>query len=123
MKNYVARRLHYEFPDIQVVNGNFKCTDIHQGQLGDCFLLSALAAIAEFPDRIDRIFIQNKRSPKGAYCVALCITGQFREIFIDDILLCSKEKKGNKKEIELAFAKNSQSNFFMIFRPNVGAID
>lgn len=42
------------------------------------------AALAEYPERIKRIFLQRSRSPYHAYCVALCIGGEFREIFLDD---------------------------------------
>lgn len=103
--------MHHEFDDIQVIKDVCSVNDIYQGDLGDCYLLSALSAIAEFPERVERLFVQRKRSPKGAYCVALCITGTFREIYIDDIVLCTKNKISKKKEVRLAFAQNNQGKF------------
>lgn len=43
-----------------------------------------ISAIAEFPDRIKRILIQRNNSPFHAYCIAICITGQFEEVYLDD---------------------------------------
>lgn len=37
--------------------GKIEPNDILQGNMGDCYLLSTLAAIAEYPDRIRRIFV------------------------------------------------------------------
>ena len=66
------------------VYGDISPNDILQGMLGDCYLLSAMAAIAENKDRIKRLFLKRVKSDYGCYCLALCINGQFEEIILDD---------------------------------------
>ena len=36
--------------------------DIKQGALGNCYFLSALSALAEWPDRIRKLFVQHERN-------------------------------------------------------------
>lgn len=80
------KRLSYCYPDLQVFKNGIDAQDIFQGALGDCYLLSAISSIAENPQRIMRLLRQQQRSPKGAYAVALCISGQFETFYIDDLV-------------------------------------
>lgn len=86
LKTLTWKRLSYCYPDVQVIKNGVEAQDIYQGSLGDCYLLSSLSSIAEFPDRVKRILRQQQRSPKGAYAVSLCITGQFETFYIDDLV-------------------------------------
>lgn len=45
--------------------------DVMQGQVGDCWLLAGIAAIAEFPDRIRGLFRESELSPTGEYHVRI----------------------------------------------------
>lgn len=58
--------------------------DIKQGMLGDCYYLSAIAAIAEQEDRIKKLFLARKTNSEGVYCVALCINGMWEDVVLDD---------------------------------------
>ncbi len=62
--------------------------DIIQGGLGDCYLLSAISALAERPNIIERLFLSRKANDEGIYGVWLCDTGEWRLITIDDMFLC-----------------------------------
>ena len=42
--------------DVSIFGNDPSPTDIKQGQLGDCYLLSALSALAEDPERIRKLF-------------------------------------------------------------------
>jgi hypothetical protein len=46
-------------------------SDIGQGQLGDCWLLSALACLAEYPGAIAECLTDAEYSPRGKYGVRL----------------------------------------------------
>jgi hypothetical protein len=85
MQSYTFKRLSYILEKVEVIKGDVNPQDIYQGGLGNCYFLSALASVAEFPNRIKRNLLQVKESPKGAYCVALCITGAWIPYVIDDI--------------------------------------
>ena len=58
-----------------IFEGKIEPKDIKQGKLGDCYLLSALAAISEYPFIIKRIFETTEESSYGAYGVWLFIDG------------------------------------------------
>ena len=51
-----------------------------------------MSSVAEYPDRIKRLFLQRNRSPVGAYCIALCINGEFVEVVVDDLVPVYKDK-------------------------------
>lgn len=82
-----------EFPDILT-------EDVKQGELGDCYFLSVLAALAEDPRRIRDLFPNVEVSKNGCYIIKCYIHGEPREIVIDDHFPC-KEVNG---EMYLAFS-------------------
>mmetsp|Transcript_141481 Transcript_141481/g.368605 ORF Transcript_141481/g.368605 Transcript_141481/m.368605 type:complete len:729 (-) Transcript_141481:619-2805(-) len=77
--------------DWQLFRGTPSSDDVQQGELGDCWFLSSLAALAEFQDgRFLKALIpgQQKVSNSGAYVVRLCLGGVWRDVLIDDRLPC-----------------------------------
>jgi len=67
---------------------NIDAGDILQGGLGDCWLLSAFAAMAEYPDALRSLFEQRATSETGEYSIKLFnfLNGQYQTIRIDDRL-------------------------------------
>jgi hypothetical protein len=67
------KRLSELYPDYSVLNFSEEIKedrsllykDINQGDLGDCYFLCALVSICEFPDKITKIFRENKINKKG----------------------------------------------------------
>lgn len=59
-------------------------TDIVQKTLGDCYLIATICAMAERPSLIKRLLISQKTNKAAVYCVALCITGNWEYVMLDD---------------------------------------
>jgi hypothetical protein len=64
--------------------------DLAQGQLGDCWLIAALATLAEKPSFILNAFITRSYNPRGKYSLRLFDDKiqKFRIITIDDYIPC-----------------------------------
>ena len=67
--------------------------DIKQGELGNCYFLSALSSLAEKPERILRLFEDQDINDQGCYFVRLCVDGIWRYIVVDDFTPCTLNKK------------------------------
>merc|ERR1712100_348216 len=61
------------------------------GYLGDCWLLSSIACLAEFPDAVYDLFITKEVTEDGMYTLKLFDpeAGKWAEITIDDYVPCS----------------------------------
>ena len=68
--------------------GGITPSDIAQGQLGDCWLMAALACLAEHPTAIMKCFITRERNVRGYYVIELYDARQakFVRITLDDFL-------------------------------------
>ena len=58
--------------------------DIKQGYWGDCYFLSAVWALAEYPERIKAIFETKELNSPGIYSVTFYITGEKKTVTVDD---------------------------------------
>ncbi|EGB12371.1 hypothetical protein AURANDRAFT_16362, partial [Aureococcus anophagefferens] len=61
--------------------------DVGQGALGDCWLLSSLSVLANFPELVRRLVWaadDSGRSAAGVFAARLCLAGEFRVVTVDD---------------------------------------
>jgi hypothetical protein len=60
--------------------------DVIQGKLGNCWFLCAISSLAEYPERVERLFRNSHSGPNefGIYGVNICKNGQWTDIVIDD---------------------------------------
>ena len=71
---------------MRLFSGKIEPADIGQGQLGDCWLMTALACLSEFPGAIQNIFETDEYNARGRYVVRL-YCGQKRrweDVVVDD---------------------------------------
>ena len=52
--------------------------------------MGSIAALAETPSRIAKLFVNRDANPSGCYAINLCEQGLWREIIIDDYIPCHK---------------------------------
>jgi calpain-15 len=62
----------YDYSVFEKINNH----DIEQGQLGDCYFLSVLSALAEDPERVKKILVTHKINYAGCYAVNLFVNGE-----------------------------------------------
>jgi len=92
---YVWRRATEFMPlDKMKVFDEIDPNDILQGQLGDCYFLSCLSALAERPKLIKRLFMTEQPNEVGCYAVWLNDNGEWKNFIIDDYFPCSGPNKG-----------------------------
>mmetsp|Transcript_8610 Transcript_8610/g.8569 ORF Transcript_8610/g.8569 Transcript_8610/m.8569 type:complete len:676 (+) Transcript_8610:23-2050(+) len=83
-KSYQWKRASEMYSQPIKVFNNIDPNDIKQGSLGDCYFLSTLSAIAEFPNRIQKLFDTQEYQPSGCYTVNICDQGIWNDFVVDD---------------------------------------
>lgn len=78
-------------PDPHLFVGGASRFDIKQGELGDCWLLAAVACLSQFPDLLNRVIPPNQSFSKdegycGIFRFNFWVFGKWTEVVIDDRL-------------------------------------
>ena len=79
-----------DYPDIFPKNG-ILAQDIVNGKYTNENFLSAIGALAEFPNIIKNLFISEKKNKNGIFGLRICKDGFLQEIVIDDYFPVNKE--------------------------------
>lgn len=74
----------------QLFSQGIEPNDIIQGELGDCWLLSAVAGTAQYPKLIENIFITKQQNEAGIYELCLYVGGSATRVVIDDFIPCKE---------------------------------
>ena len=94
MEDLNIRAMWKRIPDIikhpEFVKGQIEPADILQGSVGDCYFLSAIAALAENDFRIKNLFVDLRVNPMGIYMARIMYKGTLREVVVDDFIPVSE---------------------------------
>ena len=119
-KNYDWCRVEelFDSENYSVFSNGIAVEDIVQGNLSDCYFLSAIGALCKFPKLIENLFLFKEKTKEHIYGIYFFINGIKKLVLIDDYLPCSvshgfKQFAMGKSEeneiwvalIEKAFAK------------------
>mmetsp|Transcript_15663 Transcript_15663/g.24004 ORF Transcript_15663/g.24004 Transcript_15663/m.24004 type:complete len:226 (+) Transcript_15663:21-698(+) len=100
--------------DLAIFADGITPNDINQGGLGDCYFLSTLSVIAEFPERIKKLFLDTSINENSIFAVRLTKNGERIQVVLDDYIPtkdhepCYANAKGNELWVlllEKAWAK------------------
>ena len=80
--------------------------DIAQGELGDCWFMSSVAALAQRPELIQKVFKTKSANPDGFYELYYYHNGQKKVMFLDDHVVT--------KNGEACFAKPNGEEIWVI---------
>ena len=84
----------------KVFAGGVEPDDINQGELGDCYLLSALSVLAEVDGSVQQLFVAHKQNDShGVYVVRLCVRGHWREIILDEMVPCFPDSQSRGQPV------------------------
>ena len=72
-----------------------EAADICQGALGNCWLMSALACLTEFPGSIENVFVQREYNPRGKYSLKLFDIQKkvWTTVNVDDLIPCDGDDR------------------------------
>lgn len=92
MEPYGYARVGELYPDATLFGetGQAEWDDVHQGGSGTCYILAAMAAIAEFPDLVDDVFQQTELNDEGIYAFKFHIRGIPWLVTIDDTVFTNE---------------------------------
>lgn len=90
---------------------NISPNDIAQGNLGDCYLLSAISSLAERPELITRLFDIEVKNRIRLYSVWLNINGLWKLFTLSDEFPCKKDSSGKLQHYS---SKTTQSEIWIM---------
>eukprot|EP01022_Parablepharisma_sp_SALTPOND_P024933 TRINITY_DN5629_c0_g1_i2.p1 TRINITY_DN5629_c0_g1~~TRINITY_DN5629_c0_g1_i2.p1 ORF type:complete len:1130 (+),score=51.26 TRINITY_DN5629_c0_g1_i2:173-3562(+) len=82
--NLVWKRPNDVFKESFDIFDGIDMHDIMQKSLGNCYFLASLSGLAEFPNRIENIFVTKSVNSAGCYALKLFVCGVPRVIVLDD---------------------------------------
>ena len=85
----------FQFDNYCVFSNGIAVEDIIQGELGDCYFLSALGSLCKFPKLLENLFLFKEKTKEGIYGIYFYINGIKKLVLIDDYFPCISGQ-GNK---------------------------
>ena len=83
----------FNFQQYNIFVNDISVDDVRQGYLGNCYLMSSLAAMTNIPQLICQLFRSFQLSKNGCYEIGLNIEGEWEIVLLDDYFPCSKKTR------------------------------
>lgn len=101
---------------MQLFGDQVNASDICQGSLGDCWLLAAMACMAEHKGAIHSLFQTRERDPRGKYKIRLFDGqwGAWRVLTIDDLIPCKKQDWEARQKANPLFSQPNGNELWAI---------
>lgn len=78
------RRIKDLVPKAEFMSNEITPALVLQGQYNDCYWHSAVASLARFKYRIEKLFLKLETNEYGVYGCVLLVDGMYQEILVDD---------------------------------------
>ena len=89
----IWKRVTDILPKWELFKDNVEFDDVKQGSLGDCYFLSSITALSEYPFLIREKFRTRRFNEEGYYEIVYFIDGEWQIVFLDDYFPYDPEKK------------------------------
>jgi len=78
--------------------------DLSQGQIGDCWLIGSLAALAEFPEAVRKLCKQSALSPDGRYELSLFhpVEERWVSVVVDDRIAVDPQARSQPRYVDIS---------------------
>ena len=83
----------FNYQNYNIFVNDISIDDVRQGYLGNCYLMSSLAAMTNIPQLICQLFRSFELNKNGCYEIGLNIEGQWQIVLLDDYFPCSKKTR------------------------------
>ena len=99
----------FDSENYSVFSNGIAVEDIVQGNLGDCYFLSAIGSLCKFPKLLENLFLFKEKTKENIYGIFFYINGMKKLILIDDYLPCIS-KQGYK---QFAMGKSEEDEIWV----------
>ncbi|KZP29664.1 cysteine proteinase [Athelia psychrophila] len=110
-----VRRVPQIFDKPVFFENSVACSDVIQGRLGDCWLISALAAVSTREGLIEKICVARDEKV-GIYGFIFCVDGDWRDVIIDDQLFIIAPRWESLDQKQQALYHNDRDKYEKIGR-------
>jgi len=111
----------------QVFEKEIAPNDILQGNLGDCWFLCAVSALAETSQLVERLFLTKEYNEEGIYRIKICKNAEWQEVVVDDFFPCLPNggpifSKGHGNELWVLLLEKAYSKVHGSYKSIVGGL-
>jgi len=99
----------FDSENYSVFSNGIAVEDIVQGNLSDCYFLSAIGSLCKFPKLLENLFLFKEKTKENIYGIFFYINGMKKLILIDDYLPCIT-KQGYK---QFAMGKSEEDEIWV----------